>query len=144
MFGGCPFSFFASEILGLRAVEEPSPDLAPMDLGIIYHGLLERFFRAVAESKSLAGRVTEDNLEAALALLDTVAADYFAGLEKYGRVGSPALWKVQRQNILPRRAAAGGVARRETPRLARGVHRGSVRRRRRGAAHRRAAASRSL
>jgi ATP-dependent helicase/nuclease subunit B len=99
-FGGCPFAFFASHVLDLSPVEEPSPDLAPMDLGIIYHGLLERFFRAVAESTQLAGRVTEDDLEAAISLLEKVAATYFGGLERFGRVGSPALWKVQRDNIL--------------------------------------------
>jgi ATP-dependent helicase/nuclease subunit B len=98
MFGKCPFAFFASAVLGLEALEEPSPDLGPMDIGLIYHGLLERFFSAVA--KELAGRLTTANQEAAMTLLDKTAASYFAGLEKYGRVGSPALWKVQSRNIL--------------------------------------------
>jgi ATP-dependent helicase/nuclease subunit B len=99
-FGGCPFAFFASDILNLKSVEEPSPDLAPISLGNIYHGLLERFFRAVAKSETLAGRITEETREAALAILDKTAADYFAGLEKGGQVGSPALWKVQKLNLV--------------------------------------------
>jgi hypothetical protein len=99
-FGGCPFAFFASEILGLAAVEEPSPDLAPLRIGTIYHELLERFFSAVAASKTLAGRLTAENRGAAEKLLGQTAQTYFANLEKFGRVGSPALWKVQKQNIL--------------------------------------------
>jgi ATP-dependent helicase/nuclease subunit B len=100
LFGGCPFAFFAGEILGLKTIEEPSPDLGPLEVGLIYHGLLERFFSALAASESLAGRVTDATRGAAMELLDSTAAAYFAGLEAHGRVGSPALWDVQKRNIL--------------------------------------------
>ena len=99
-FGGCPFAFLAGEVLGLVPREEPSPDLAPMDLGRIYHGLLERFFRAVRADPALDGRVTEATLERARALLVETAEAYFGWLESGGRVRSPALWSVQRRNIL--------------------------------------------
>ena len=99
-FGACPFTFFAADLLGLKALEEPSPDLGPLEVGKIYHGLLERFFAAVAESKSLAGRITEAGREAALALLRRTADEYFAHLESHGRVGSPALWSVQKRNLV--------------------------------------------
>ena len=99
-FGGCPFAFLAADLLGLEPREEPSPELAPMDLGRITHGLLERFFRAVQAHPDLDGRITEDTREAALALLDETADAYFARLEAGGRVRSPALWSVQRRHIL--------------------------------------------
>ncbi|MGB2797859.1 MAG: PD-(D/E)XK nuclease family protein, partial [Phycisphaerae bacterium] len=99
-FGGCPFAFFASNLLNLKEREEPSPDLGPLDLGLIYHGLLERFFSALAASKRLGGRLTESNREAALALLREKADEYFDHLESHGRVGSPALWQVQKKNML--------------------------------------------
>jgi len=99
-FGACPFRFFAGEVLGLRPVDEPSPDLSPMDRGLIYHELLEKFFTAAAASKTLAGRITDVTLERALALLEKTAAGYFADLEKGMRLGSPALWQVQKRNIL--------------------------------------------
>jgi len=99
-FGTCPFAFFARYLLNLEAAEEPSPDLGPLDVGLIYHGLLERFFRALAESDEFGGRLTETNRTAAGRLLDRVAAAYFAHLEKDGRIGSTALWRIQRQNIL--------------------------------------------
>ncbi len=99
-FGACPFRFFAGEVLGLRPVDEPSPDLSPMDRGLIYHELLERFFTTAAASKTLAGRITDETLERALALLEKTAAGYFADLEKGVRLGSPALWQVQKRNIL--------------------------------------------
>ena len=99
-FGTCPFTFFAGEILGLEAVEEPSPDLGPLKVGLIYHGLLEQFFSALAASKTAGGRLTAEGREEALRLLDRTADVYFKHLEAYGRVGSAALWKVQKQNIL--------------------------------------------
>ena len=99
-FGACPFAFLAGTVLGLKPIEEPSPDLGPLDVGLIYHGLLERFFRALAKSKALGGRLTEANRAAALALLDESAGAYFKHLESHGRVGSAALWQVQKRNIL--------------------------------------------
>ncbi|MCX5684737.1 MAG: PD-(D/E)XK nuclease family protein, partial [Planctomycetota bacterium] len=99
-FGGCPFAFFAGEVLGLAATEEPSPDLGPMDIGIIYHGLLQRFFAALGASKKTAGLLTDETWDAALAVLEEAAAAYFKQLEAGGRIGSPALWKVQKRYIL--------------------------------------------
>ncbi len=99
-FGGCPFSFFASDLLGLRPIEEPSPELGPLDVGLIYHGLLEQFFSALAASKTLAGRLTAETLDRALALLEKTAAAHFIHLEKHGRIGSAALWDVQKRAVL--------------------------------------------
>ena len=99
-FGACPFAFFAGDILGLRATEEPSPDLGPADVGIIYHGLLQRFFTALGASKKAAGRLTDETWDEALAILTQAAAAYFKQLEAGGRIGSPALWKVQKRRIL--------------------------------------------
>ena len=99
-FGTCPFAYFAGKILGLEAEEEPSPDLAPMKMGLIYHSLLERFFRALAASQPSGPILSEENRDAALRLLDEEAAKYFTLLEKRGDIGSKALWRVQRKNIL--------------------------------------------
>ena len=99
-FGGCPFAYFAGEILGLRAAEEPSPDLGPLEIGLIYHGLLERFFAALAASKTFRGRLTGETRDAGLRLLDETAETYFDRLAAQGRTGSAALWKIQRKNIL--------------------------------------------
>jgi ATP-dependent helicase/nuclease subunit B len=96
-FGQCPFAFFAAHLLGLEAAEEPSPDLGPLEQGLLYHGLLERFFAAAAGD--LDGRLTDAGRDAAARLLQETADVYFADLESAGRVGSPALWKVQSRNI---------------------------------------------
>ena len=99
-FGGCPFVFFARHLLRLEPIEEPSPDLGPLDVGLIYHGLLERFYSALAASKTVDARLTEADREAALAILHQEADAYFKHLESHGRIGSPALWKIQKRNIL--------------------------------------------
>ena len=99
-FGACPFAFLAGTVLGLKPIEEPSPDLGPLDVGLIYHSLLEKFFRALAKSREFGGQLTAANREGALALLDETAAGYFKHLESRGRVGSAALWQVQKRNIL--------------------------------------------
>lgn len=99
-FGGCPFAFLAGEILGLSPLEEPSPELGPLDLGLVYHGLLERFFSALAASASLKGRLTEETLDEGLGLLEKTAAAYFARVEARGRIGSPAIWGIQKRNVL--------------------------------------------
>jgi len=98
-FGACPFAYFAGDILELAALEEPSPDLGPLDVGLIYHDLLERFFRALAASPA-AGRLSEETRSAALALFEQTAADCFRQLEAGGHIGSPALWNVQKRNLL--------------------------------------------
>ncbi|MCX5675414.1 MAG: PD-(D/E)XK nuclease family protein [Planctomycetota bacterium] len=98
-FGACPFAYFAGDILELAALEEPSPDLGPLDVGLIYHDLLERFFRALAASPA-AGRLSEETRSAALALFEQTAADCFRQLEAGGHIGSPALWTVQKRNLL--------------------------------------------
>ncbi|MBE3098476.1 MAG: PD-(D/E)XK nuclease family protein [Planctomycetes bacterium] len=98
-FGSCPFAYFAGDILELAALEEPSPDLGPLDVGLIYHDLLERFFRALAASPA-AGRLSEETRSAALALFEKTAADCFRQLEAGGHIGSPALWNVQKRNLL--------------------------------------------
>lgn len=99
-FGGCPFVYLAGELLGLEPIEEPSRDLGPLDVGLIYHGLLERFFSALIASPDLDARLTEESQAAALQLLAETAEAYFGHLENRGRVGSPALWKAQRRKIL--------------------------------------------
>ena len=99
-FGTCPFAYFAGKVLGLEAAQEPSPDLAPIEIGLIYHSLLERFFRSLAASRPSGPLLSVENRDAAMKLLDEEAAEYFTRLEKRGSIGSAALWRVQRRNIL--------------------------------------------
>ena len=99
-FGQCPFAFLAADILQLEPREEPSPELAPMDLGLIIHDLLDAFFRAVAGHPKLAGRITEDTLDVARGLLEQTAEAYWQRIEATGGIGSPALWRVVKRDIL--------------------------------------------
>ena len=99
-FGACPFAFLAGELLGLEPITEPSRDLGPLDVGSIYHDVLERFFTALVRSKEPGPQLSEATRGAAIALLEETADACFRRLEAGGRVGSPALWKAQRHKIL--------------------------------------------
>jgi len=99
-FGRCPFAFLAGDLLGLERREEPSPYLAPLDLGLICHELLHRLFDRVRRDRTLKGRVSGETLDKAQALLEETARAYFEELERSGRVGSPALWRIQREAVL--------------------------------------------
>jgi RecB family exonuclease len=97
LFGACPFAFLAGEILHLAPLEEPSRDLEAIDLGLIYHDILERFFSAMRDAGK---RVTEATLEEAKRDIEKTAADYFADLRTGGRVRWTALVDVERRNVV--------------------------------------------
>ncbi len=91
-YGRCPFAYLAAELLGLEPAEEPSRELGPLDLGLIVHRVLERYHAAAPDGGEPEAAADHARLEAAG---DAV----FAALEGGGQVGSPALWKAERERI---------------------------------------------
>lgn len=49
----CPFHFFVGKVLGLEPREDPREGLDVLQLGILYHGILERVYRAVDDPADL-------------------------------------------------------------------------------------------
>jgi hypothetical protein len=76
----CPFRYFAGNVLGLAALEDPgdAETISAADRGSLVHVILERYFRA--------------RIEGAPADLDAIAAEAEAWLREQGRTGRPLLW----------------------------------------------------
>mgnify|MGYP001194320408 CR=1 FL=1 len=98
-YGMCPFRFFVGRLLKLEALKEPEEGHDPLQLGSIYHAILEQLYHAI-RLEGLA--IVPDNLPRALALLDEVAAQVFAAApERYGFQAS-AVWEQEQKGLLRR------------------------------------------
>ncbi|HYF00895.1 MAG TPA: PD-(D/E)XK nuclease family protein, partial [Planctomycetota bacterium] len=77
----CPFRFFASRMLDLEELEEPEGEdaLSPLDVGLIYHDVLERFHRHGDLDRQM---------EAA-----------FEAFEAARSIRYPVLWEVERERM---------------------------------------------
>jgi len=77
----CPFRFFAERMLGLEELDEPESEemLAPLEVGQIYHQVLERFY-------------SRGDLEARL-------AESFQDFEATRSIRYPVLWEVEKERI---------------------------------------------
>ncbi len=83
-FFGCPFYYFQKHVLGIERWEEPEAALSidALDLGSLYHAILEDFYR-------LHGRD-----------IVTVATRHFDEFQRSGVTGYPTIWEVKEQIIL--------------------------------------------
>ena len=90
-FAACPFRYFAERVLRLRELDEPEREEATSALeeGLIYHGVLERFYRR------LKGRIPETLEDARAAFEEELAAGY-AELEAERSIRHPVLWEAER------------------------------------------------
>jgi RecB family exonuclease len=94
----CPFRLFLSMGVGLPRREASGVDIDLRDEGSLLHAALERFVGArVARG---AWPPTGDEADRAEAL--AVADEVFAGFERAGRTGDPAVWGARRQAVRAR------------------------------------------
>ncbi|HLY10857.1 MAG TPA: PD-(D/E)XK nuclease family protein, partial [Planctomycetota bacterium] len=77
----CPFKFFAHSMLDLEDLDEPEGEsmLSPVEIGEIYHAVLETFYR----DGDLARRLAEG----------------FEDFEKSRSIRYPVLWEVEKERI---------------------------------------------
>jgi ATP-dependent helicase/DNAse subunit B len=95
-FGFCPFRFFARRVLRLEELREPEEGLDPLQLGSIYHAILERAYRQVA-AEGLS--ITPENRDRALELLDSAADHILADAPAvYGFRASP-VWMAEQDEM---------------------------------------------
>lgn len=96
-FARCPFQFFASRVLGLGEIEEPSErgEIAPAVKGEIYHRILKVFYEALGET-AYWGQPERDFPEPVLAGAESaVFAEY--GWRELGVY--PLLWEIVRDGM---------------------------------------------
>lgn len=96
----CPYRYFVERVLRVQAREEPERDLriTPLERGRLVHEVLEHFFRGLRGDGLLP--LNRSRAGEAWKRLCTVAADAFARWEAAGLTGYPALWEVDRAEIL--------------------------------------------
>ncbi|MDA8359136.1 MAG: PD-(D/E)XK nuclease family protein [Actinomycetota bacterium] len=97
----CPRRYFFGVLLGLEELEDPEDRLrmSRQDRGSLIHEILERWVRfAPAEDGSDAG--SPQWLVDGIERITTIAEEEFAELERDGRTGRPALWAIDRSEIL--------------------------------------------
>jgi ATP-dependent helicase/nuclease subunit B len=77
----CPFKFFAHGMLSLEELEEPEGEsmITPLEVGNLYHEILEQYHRKGG--------------------LDLRLADGFASFEASRSIRYPVLWEVERESI---------------------------------------------
>jgi hypothetical protein len=99
-YASCPFKYFLSEVLGLRAL--PSPEeiqsIQPVDRGKVVHDILHQFYREVLEKNP--GPLREENVEVYRQIMDEVAARLFTEAAAQGLTGPPLLWELDQQELL--------------------------------------------
>lgn len=90
-FAACPFRYFAERVLRLRELDEPEREesTSALEEGLIYHGVLERFY------KGLKGRMPE-TLEGARAAFERELAVGYGELEAQRSIRHPVLWEAER------------------------------------------------
>jgi hypothetical protein len=77
----CAFRYFASRMLDLEVLDEPEAEdeMAPVEIGTLYHDVLERFHQ-------------EGDLEKRM-------EEAFRGFEKQRTVRYPVLWEVEKERV---------------------------------------------
>jgi hypothetical protein len=89
----CPFQFYLGRVLRVQPTERPEDGWAvdPLERGSLVHRILERFFT------TLQGHSRLDDLEAYTAddrrLMDQIADECIADVERRGAAGHPLIWE---------------------------------------------------
>jgi RecB family exonuclease len=104
-FASCPFYYFQKHVLDLEPWEEPERAISidPLDLGSLYHKILEDFFTRLRD----AGRLPLDPAGSAAdhALLRAVAGEHLDQFEHDGVTGYPGVWAIKREMVREELAA---------------------------------------
>lgn len=94
----CPFRYFLSYVLDIRATEKPEEifSLSPLDRGTLIHEILERF---VNVRRELVGKGEDPDQDEQERMIVGIAREEFSRTEKEGVTGKPALWAIEKARI---------------------------------------------
>ncbi|MDX2139056.1 MAG: PD-(D/E)XK nuclease family protein [Chloroflexota bacterium] len=96
-YGMCGFRFFARRLLKLEPLEEPEEGMDAAQLGSVYHDILEKTYAQLIRD---GVSITPDHLDAALAVLERVAAERLPDAPQRFRFPVPPQWASEQQVIL--------------------------------------------
>src|SRR5712691_1661792 len=97
----CAFRTLAHRLLRIEVDEEDDEELGPREQGSLLHRCLERYFRRMIDERRLPLRGAPEEL----ATLRQVAEEEMAAFAAEVHVGHPALWELQRAELLAKLAA---------------------------------------
>ncbi len=101
-YGTCPYKFFARRLLKLEPLKEPEEGMDNLQLGVLYHEILEHTYRRIAE-EGLA--ILPENGRRARQILDEACHSLLPGAPKRLGFRAPATWQ-QEQDVLRRKLGA--------------------------------------
>lgn len=96
-YGTCPFKFFAHRLLSLEEPKEPEVGLDALQLGSIYHTILEGIFRVLIDEDII---VDFDRLNEVLEIARRVGAEILESAPRDRGFRPTALWELEKEEIL--------------------------------------------
>jgi len=96
-YGTCPFKFLAQRLLGLEEPKEPEVGLDALQLGSIYHTILERVYATLIDRDLAVGL---DNLDEVPEIAREVGAQVLESAPPQEGFRPSALWELERGEIL--------------------------------------------
>jgi|GEM_PF-4557895 len=98
-FGFCPFYFLAKDILKLETPEEKTEAGTPMDEGLFYHTVLQKFYSEVFDKEDNKGafEILLD-IESHFKRLDELIDAEFDRIEKTSRVLTGSYWSIIKES----------------------------------------------
>jgi ATP-dependent helicase/DNAse subunit B len=89
----CPFRFFLGRVVRVQPTTRPEDawSVDPLERGSLVHNILERFFRTLQSKGQLAELTTYTPGDREL--MDEIANDCIADLERRGVAGHPLIWE---------------------------------------------------
>ena len=101
-YGVCGFRFFAKRLLKLDKLDEPEPGADALQMGSLYHRILERTYKRIA-ARNLP--IHEASLDDALDIFAAVADEELADAPRQFNFRATASWTQEQQVIRARLAA---------------------------------------
>ncbi len=92
-YGACPFQYFCERELKVQPLEPVGDEINVMDMGSLYHRILEQFYR------ELQGPVTRENFDAATARMEAIVDRLLSRQALKGVPGHQKLWEIRQGEI---------------------------------------------
>jgi len=95
----CPYQYYLEKVMKLNILPEPEKimEISNLDLGRLYHQILEEFVRWTIEESKLP--MVAEEMALHHQRMQEIASAHFADYEKMGLSGYPLVWELQTEFI---------------------------------------------